>query len=313
MLHSYLKTIAMTASNHPVDYCIRKEITPLSWEKHLREKAGSNVKTVENYFYMSEDVGLLPLFPYPFRIDVSIIILCNCGKLRGMVGLKPFEICASSLIVLPAGEIVQFDEVSGDLEGMFCVLSKSLSDDLFSNIKERLQLSMFTHANPALILDDEELARNTSYFKLLEQVLEDSNNPHMQKIILHLLLSLYYQQHAHFADFAEKTVLSRQEKVFLDFIRTVRKNYRRERQVGFYADELNLTPKYLSMLVKQYSGKSANDWIDEYVILDAKALLKSSSLTIQQISVELNFADQSSFGKYFKAHESVSPKEYRAD
>jgi AraC-like DNA-binding protein len=74
---------------------------------------------------------------------------------------------------------------------------------------------------------------------------------------------------------------------------------------------LSLTPKYLSQIIKASTGKSANEWIDEYVMLEAKALLKSTTMTIQQISDELNFPSQSFFGKYFKRCEGVSPKEYR--
>ena len=94
-------------------------------------------------------------------------------------------------------------------------------------------------------------------------------------------------------------------------MRVVMENYKQERSVSFYADKLCVTAKYLSLVVKNVSGKSAGDWIDEYVILEAKALLKSSNMTIQEIADVLNFANQSFFGKYFKHHTGVSPKEYR--
>jgi AraC-like DNA-binding protein len=97
------------------------------------------------------------------------------------------------------------------------------------------------------------------------------------------------------------------------FLELAEKHFKTERQVGFYAEKLHITPKYLSQIIKANTGKSANDWIDDYVMLEAKALLKSSKLTIQQISDELNFADQSIFGKYFKRLEGVSPKEYRGN
>lgn len=104
---------------------------------------------------------------------------------------------------------------------------------------------------------------------------------------------------------------SRKEELFGLFMRVVMENYKQERSVGFYADKLCVTAKYLSLVVKDVSGKSAGDWIDEYVILEAKALLKSSNMTIQEIADVLNFANQSFFGKYFKHHTGVSPKEYR--
>ena len=84
-----------------------------------------------------------------------------------------------------------------------------------------------------------------------------------------------------------------------------------ERSVTFYAEQLCITPKYFSMLVKKLSGKSAAQWIDNYVILEAKNLLKYSDMSIQEIAYQLNFSTQSFFGKYFKHQTGMSPTEYR--
>ena len=81
--------------------------------------------------------------------------------------------------------------------------------------------------------------------------------------------------------------------------------------MSFYADKMFLTAKHLSTVVKEISGKTVGEWIDELVILEAKALLNSSSMNIQEIADRLNFANQSFFGKYFKHYTGMSPKEYR--
>ena len=79
----------------------------------------------------------------------------------------------------------------------------------------------------------------------------------------------------------------------------------------FCAEQLGWTPKHLSGVVKEVSGKTVGEWIDEFVILEAKALLNSSSMNIQEIADRLSFANQSFFGKYFKHYTGMSPKEYR--
>jgi len=84
------------------------------------------------------------------------------------------------------------------------------------------------------------------------------------------------------------------------------------RDVGFYADKMNMTAKYMTTLVKKASGKSALQWIEDYVILEAKAQLTSTVNTIQQIAFDLNFPSQSLFGRYFKRAVSMSPSDYRA-
>jgi AraC-like DNA-binding protein len=108
-----------------------------------------------------------------------------------------------------------------------------------------------------------------------------------------------------------KPSLGKHDEVVGQFLQLAEQHFKQERQVGFYAKKLCLTPKYLSHIIKSATGKSANDWIDAYVLLEAKALLKSSKLSIQQIADELHFADQSIFGKYFKRLAGLSPKEYR--
>ena len=83
------------------------------------------------------------------------------------------------------------------------------------------------------------------------------------------------------------------------------------RSVAFYAGKLFISPKYLSLIIKESTGKSATDVIDSYVVLEAKNLLRFSGKNIQQVAYELNFPNQSSFGKYFKHLTGMSPSEYQ--
>lgn len=103
----------------------------------------------------------------------------------------------------------------------------------------------------------------------------------------------------------------RKDALFNAFISKVEKHHREEHGVKFYADELFVTPKYLSAVVDEASSKGAKQWIDEYVALDAKVLLRTTQKDIQEISEELNFPDMSFFGKFFKRIVGVSPKTFR--
>lgn len=101
---------------------------------------------------------------------------------------------------------------------------------------------------------------------------------------------------------------SRQEELFDKFIAIIRQYCSTEHGIKFYAEKLFVTPQYLSKVVKDVSGKSASVWIIEFVLLEAKALLTHTNLTIQEVSFNLGFADQSSFGKFFKKNTGMSPK-----
>jgi AraC-like DNA-binding protein len=146
---------------------------------------------------------------------------------------------------------------------------------------------------------------------MLKTVVGLTENPHRKDIVKHLMIAFYYHSSSWLHKIPQEQQPNKHEEFVDRFLELAEKHYKTERQSGFYAEKMNLTPKYLSQIIKANTGKSANDWIDEYVMLEAKALLKSSKLTIQQISDELNFTDQSFFGKYFKRIEGISPKEYR--
>jgi len=131
------------------------------------------------------------------------------------------------------------------------------------------------------------------------------------EIVKHLIQAFFYGSSYQFHKIIDIDKKSKQEVVVEKFLNLAQANYKKQRELEFYADKLCLSTKHLSKVVKENSGTSANDWIDNYVILEAKALLNSTNMTIQQISDEMNFPSQSFFGKYFKRRVGVSPKEYR--
>ncbi len=108
-----------------------------------------------------------------------------------------------------------------------------------------------------------------------------------------------------------QTKPGRSEVLFEEFMALLQQHNKRERNVGFYAERMDITPKYLSTVVKEVSGKTAARWIDDSVILEAKTLLKYSGLSIREIAAQLNFSTQSFFGKYFKQHTGTSPSLYK--
>ena len=105
--------------------------------------------------------------------------------------------------------------------------------------------------------------------------------------------------------------LTRKEELFEQFLRLLFEHCKEQHVVTFYAERLCITPQYLSLILKEQSGKSANKWIDDALIMEAKVLLKAPNATVQQVADALHFSDQSTFGKFFKKHMGISPMEYR--
>ena len=122
------------------------------------------------------------------------------------------------------------------------------------------------------------------------------------------ILTHYLTEHPE----VDSPIHNRAEEYFRQFTELLGEHYKHERSVGFYARQLCITPKYLTTLIKRISGKSVSEWIDNYVILEAKTLLKYSNMSVQEIAYYLNFPNQSFFGSYFKRNTGMSPSQYKA-
>jgi AraC-like DNA-binding protein len=98
---------------------------------------------------------------------------------------------------------------------------------------------------------------------------------------------------------------------FIRFMELLQQNFRTQHEVRFYSDLLSLTPKYLSSMMKEISGMSASQWINEYIIMEAKTMLKTSDMNVKQIAYYLSFPNPSFFSKYFKQYVGCPPSEFR--
>ena len=150
-----------------------------------------------------------------------------------------------------------------------------------------------------------------SYITMCCTQIEIENHPHRSEIIYLLtrafFLGLGYFLHKH----DDSTQDDRATRICQEFIQFVEHHYTQHRELGFYAEQLGLTAKHISTVVKMASGKSATDWIERYVTLDAISQLISTPNTIKEIAYNLNFPSQSCFGKYFSRVVGCSPQAYR--
>ena len=105
--------------------------------------------------------------------------------------------------------------------------------------------------------------------------------------------------------------LTRKEEIFEHFLELIIQFGKEEHSVQFYADKLFITPQYLSLILREQTGQSANRWIDDSLLIEAKTMLKMPDTTVQQVAEALHFADQSTFGKFFKKRVGISPLKFR--
>ena len=264
----------------------------------------------KDLFLIDNLVAVAP-YAYTFEMNMTVVVVCTKGNAKGSLNLKPYVSQTPSITVSRPGEILQYEHVSEDFSGFIIIMSKRFAGDLLTDMRERLSLRLAFADNPCLPLNGPELKAALNYCDLLKETKTIKDVSVCREIVKHLTLAFYYTV-AYRSHILSGHAQPLKRHVLLDrFLLLVEEHFREQRDVGFYADRLCLTPKYLSKVIRDSSGASAGEWIDGYVALEAKALLKSTGMTVRQISDELNFPSQSFFGKYFKRVAGMTPKEYR--
>lgn len=252
----------------------------------------------------------------PCRVESIVGILCTGGEIRGEINLKPYHITPGTFIICPPNNIVRVVE-NCDFTARLIFLSPSFVKNIRIDLEDVITLFMRSYLRPCTRLSDQETEIINHYFDLILGTLDGTEYPQKKKILQGLTMSLIYQLSRIYGKRQTdlpvdgETDIGRKQLFFEEFVGLLTLYHRRERSVGFYADALHITPKYFSTIIRKMSGKSVAEWISEAVLMDAKAMLKYSEMSIQEIAYALNFPTQSFFGKYFKRLTGLSPSEYK--
>jgi len=263
-------------------------------------------------FIIFEGVIPPPKWYTPVRQDYFPLLCLEEGLIRNIVDLQHYQVRRNDLFFLKPSQITQVESISPDTKGQMIVFEKSFLAGEVGHLLEKLGFLAPT-APPLLSLTDEEAEDVRVSIREVKRKVEGIDRPHRKLIAINLISallleidSIYLQRHVQ----VEKS-LSRKEIVNSEFHSLLSTHFLRERTVMYYAGLLNITPKYLTELTKELTGKTASELIDDRVILEAKVLLKNPDLSIKQIAEELNFSDQFFFSKYFKNFTGISPSQYR--
>lgn len=253
-----------------------------------------------------------PYLEEPYRAESYAIALLREGRIHLQAGINRFDIDAPSIIALGPSIIRSFsertDRINMDIvffKGAF--LLERYADQFFLikyNFFENSDLHAFRLMEPYQ-------ARFQKLFELIK-ITQSAVNYHQAEIIRNYIFALVFEIDAYYKESSSITQTQLSTYPLTGRFRLLlARNYMRERKLKFYSDQLHITSKYLSATIKKQTGKSAGEWIDETIVLEAKVLLQNKTLTVSQISNMLNFADQSVFGKFFRANCGLSPVEYR--
>ena len=260
-----------------------------------------------------------PLY-HPCRFDGYMIIFCEKGGMRLTVNLDEYELKKNMMFINVPGNIVKVTELMGnegeELQYVLIAMSKEFMSNAMKDVGRVLTNTLSLIDNPVMPVSDEYIEHLFEYNRAIKKVIQ-SELRYKHEIVGTIMSGVLYLIAGLWSDALESlkqnqpTHTGRTRLIFDNFMKLVEEYHTMHRNVGFYADKLNLTPKYLSKLVKVSSGRSAPEWIDAYVILEAKNLLKHSNIAIKEIVYKLNFPNQSVFYKFFKMRTGMTPSEYR--
>jgi len=264
-------------------------------------------------FFMSDNLAIVPYFNVPFHMDVAAISLISKGKISGTCNLLPLEIEAPAFTCFFPSQIIEYHHISEDAEVKLIALSTEFATTLKGN--KSYNAYMYFKEAPVVKLTEEEL-RTLQHFFLLLQDVEKMADEDIKKEIVRDLFRAFFDIATHLEGYKQQLSQqkSHKEEVFEKFYKAVIEHHREARDVAYYADLLCITPRYLGRIVKEVTGKNAADWINEYVVLEAKSLLRTHlELSLLDITDYLGFPNQSFFGKLFKRYTGTTPKSYREE
>lgn len=253
----------------------------------------------------------------PMRVEGALFLILVRGSVRVNYNFEEFIASGPSTISFGHGSMAQLRSVPTEPLDMYVLkFSPLFMQDINISFSAISSEALVDRKSPVFDLRDREIALTLRYISLMQSVISDSFNSQLSRHTLSSLTSaLFYQMMQFLYRRIEITdnesIGSRRASYVHDFLKLVHLYYTKERSVNFYASKLFISPKYLSLLVKEATGKSAARWIDHFVITEAKNLLRYSGKNIQQVAYALNFSNQSSFGKYFKHLTGQSPTEFQ--
>ncbi|MDR1603076.1 MAG: helix-turn-helix domain-containing protein [Tannerella sp.] len=289
----------------------KQNITAIDFDA-VRESL--TVECIDDDFIVIDDISGVPFFDYPTKVNEAVAIICLKGYAEGSVDLKPCCYAANDFAIIMPGQILQYTYRSDDFSAKLIIMSRRFTENIELCMKDVIPVFLYLRENPVVHIDEAEIAHLQDYFHILKRTVQQTSNPYRMEMVRLLSQAFFYGINNFNQLRQEYTVQKdKKDKLFDSFYNLILQHYKDSREVSFYAEKLCLTPKHLSATIKKTTGKSASEWINDYVVLEAKSLLRASGMSIQQISDELNFANQSFFGKYFKRTAGVSPKEYRTN
>lgn len=232
------------------------------------------------------------------------------------INLRKVRVNSPCVVLIRPSEVVQIHQVTDDFDASFIVLNTQMRDSLMMAIHDA-GIHPGMRMKVVAEIDRSYTAAYAAFYDTLEAIASDTDNKYRNHALLHAMLSFYFTKgHRSYTDDtldeAHGSSYGHKRNLMVDrFLILAQENFRTQRLTEFYAGQLGVSAKHLSRMLKQLTGYTASEWIKNYVVLEAKVMLKSSTMSMREIADRLNFPSQSFFAKFFKNATGLTPKQYR--
>lgn len=267
-----------------------------------------------NEITLLDDISWKNLVEAPMQIGFLLIVLCTEGEVTFTLGGREQHMEAGDLFISFGEQIIQEEHADRNFHAKAFLMTRQFAQNCIVGLNMMWPFLLYLMKNPVLKMDSEEREWLENCYHLIRRRLSQMSGRYTREATVSLVRAFYFEI-CNLLDARvqpdQSGVQNRAYAIFDQFIRLLSQHFKQERSVEWYSNEMCLTPKHLSEVVKQVSGKTAGQWITTMVIIEIKNLLKHTTLSIKEIAQDMNFPNQSFLGKYFKNVEGISPSDFR--
>ena len=267
-----------------------------------------NAENLSQTVYMDGDIAILdslnelPNDHNSIKVGIFIIMACLEGKMSISINSKGYTVHANEFLFCMPNTVLNDCMVTPDFKGKILCLSPRV-------IQETMRMD-----SPIIHVDMEGVELFQAYSTVVALRIKAYRRVYRKEVMTSLIRTTLYEilsELSGYVNSLDGELLQQKDLLFKRFLELLTSCEVKPRSVAWYADKLYITPKYLSTVCKIVSGKTAFEWINEYVMTDIRHQLKYSSRSIKEISDYLGFPNISFFGKYVKSHTGFNPSDYR--
>ncbi len=282
-----------------------KEIPYIACESDFFKLHGVEIMTIDDL--SNRKVSL----ENPHRLDFYVFVFYTKGESKHLIDFSWHKVKKGTLVYLTEGQVNAF-KFKEKLKGFAILFTKDYLNRQLNKIPKEALVCLFTPNLFPSTFNIPEDTNTENYLNLLYQEYKKSNDDSSQYYIIDSLYAIIF---AKIEQLKKHNVLypseSNKLSLFLKFENLLEKEYQTSRNADFYAEKLNITYQHLNNLCKEVVNLSTKQFIDEFIILEAKRKLINSDIKSSQLAYSMGFEESTNFVKYFKKHTSQTPNQFK--